>query len=189
VQAPSFSSCTYTNKVWPSGSVALSPGTYCNSFSFTNSTVTLSPGLYIVTGGGAWTNSTVTGSGVTLYFTQKGDGKYGIFTTTSTTMHLSAPTTSANGSLAGILLMNDPGWVPTTAQDFTFLNGSSNDGDGIYYTVGTGITIQSSNFSATHYLALDVDNLVIISSSIAPKGNFTPLPTGNPFTPIGSLVQ
>jgi hypothetical protein len=85
--------------------------------------------------------------------------------------------------------MNDPAWVPTSAQDFAFLNGSSNDGDAIYYTVGTGISIQSSNLSATHYLGLDVDNLQITSSAIAPKSNFTPVPTGNPFSPIGSLVQ
>jgi hypothetical protein len=89
VQPPSSSSCTYTNKVWPSGSLALSSGTYCNSFSFSNATVTLSPGLYVIANGGTWTNSTVSGSGVTLYFTQSGDGKYGTFTTSNTTMHLS----------------------------------------------------------------------------------------------------
>jgi hypothetical protein len=186
---PSPSSCSYTNHVWPSGSIALSPGTYCNSFSFINSTVTLSPGLYIIANGGTWTNSTVTGNGVTLYFTQSGDGKYGTFTTSATTMHLSAPTISSGGALATILLMNDPAWVPMTAQDFTFLNGSTNDGDGIYYTVNTGISIQFSTLSATHYLGLDVDNLRITSSALAPKSNFTTVASGNPFTPIGSLVQ
>jgi len=104
-------------------------------------------------------------------------------------MHLSAPSVSINGSLPAILLMNDPNWVPTSARDFSFLNGSSNDGDGIFYTVATGISIQSSALSATHYLAFDVDNLLVSSSAIAPKSNFTPLSTGNPFTPMGSLVQ
>jgi hypothetical protein len=86
-------------------------------------------------------------------------------------------------------LMNDPNWVPTSAQDFSFLNGSTNTGDGIFYTVTTGIYIQSSTLSATHYLGLDVDNLLVVSSAIAPKSNFTPVPGGNPFSPIGSLVQ
>ncbi len=189
VQAPSFSSCTFANKTWASDSMVLSPGTYCDSFSFSNSFVTLSPGLYIITDGGTWTNSTVTGSGVTLYFTQKGDGKYGTFTTSNTTMHLSASSVSSNGSLPAILLMNDPNWAPTSARDFSFQNGSSNDGDGVFYTVATGISIQSSTLSATHYLAFDVDNLLVSSSAIAPKSNFTPLSTGNPFTPMGSLVQ
>jgi hypothetical protein len=74
-------------------------------------------------------------------------------------------------------------------DDFTFLNGSTNDGDGIYYTVNTGISIQFSTLSATHYLGLDVDNLRITSSALAPKSNFTTVASGNPFTPIGSLVQ
>jgi hypothetical protein len=189
IQAPSFSSCTYTNQTWASGTLSLSPGTYCSSFNFSNNIVNLTPGLYIIAGGGTWSNSTVTGNGVTLYFTQKGDGNYGTFKVTNSTMALSAPTTSSNNSIPGVLMMNDPNWVPTGAQDFSFLSGANNTGDGIYYFVKTGLAISSSTLSATHYMAFDVDNLLITSSALAPKSNFTPLATGNPFTPIGSLVQ
>jgi hypothetical protein len=189
VTIPSFSSCTFTNKTWPSGTVNLSPGTYCDSFSFSHATVTLSPGLYIITNGGTWTSSSVSGNGVTIFFTQKGDGKYGTFTATSTPMTLSAPTAASNGSIPAILWMNDPHWVPTSAQDFSFLTGSGNTGDGIFYVFQTGISIQFSHFSASHYLSLDVDNLVVTSSAITPLGNFSPVPTGNPFSPVGSLVQ
>ena len=190
ISPPSFSSCTYTSHTWTSGSTfTLSPGTYCSSFNFTSSTVTLSPGLYIITGGGTWTNSKVSGSGVTLYFTQKGDGNYGQFKVTNTQMTLSAPTVSSGGSIPTILLMNNPSWVKTAAQDFQFLSSSTNSGDGILYTVGTGIEFSSSPFTATHYLCFDVDNLLLVSTAIKPLSNFTTVATGDPFTPMGGIVQ
>jgi hypothetical protein len=151
--------------------------------------VTLSPGLYIITGGGTWTNSHVSGNGVTLYFTQKGDGNYGQFKVTNTPMTLSAPTVSSGGSIPAILLMNNPSWVKTAAQDFQFLSGSTNSGDGILYTVGTGIEFSSSPFTATHYLCFDVDNLLLVSTAIKPLSNFTTVATGDPFTPMGGIVQ
>jgi hypothetical protein len=191
ITPPSFSSCTYTGKTWASGGTyTLSPGTYCSSFSFTNSTVTLLPGLYIITGGGTWSGSTVTGTGVTLYFTQKGDNNYGQFKVTSSTLTLSAPTTSTNSSIPGILFMNDKNWVPTAAQDFQFLSGSGNTGDGIYYFIGTGVMFNSSPPSATNYMCFDVDNMNIIATAVNPLSNFAVIPTGNPFNAmIGGLIN
>jgi hypothetical protein len=189
IQAPTFSGCGPTNQTWPAGTFTLQPRTYCNSFNFSNANVTLAPGLYIITGGATWQNSTVTGAGVTLYFTQDGDGHYGQFVVNHSQVSVSAPTTNADGGIPTILLMNDPNWVQTAAQDFSFLNGSSSTGDGIYYINGTGLSIANSPFSATHYLCFDVDTLLITASAVYPLSNFSPVPTGNPFTPIGNLVQ
>jgi Flp pilus assembly protein TadG len=189
ISPPSFSSCNYTNQTWIGATVALNPGTYCNSFNFTGQIVTLSPGLYIITGGATWTNAIVSGSGVTLYFTQGGGSSFGQFKATSTPITLSAPTTSINGGIPTILMMNDPNWVPTSAQDFQFLSGSSSSGDGIYYLNNTGISISSSTFTAADYLCFDVDNMLVTASAVQPRSNFSPVATGNPFTPIGNLVQ
>jgi len=190
ITPPTFSSCTYTSHTWTSGSTfTLSPGTYCNSWNFTNSTVTLNPGLYIITGGGTWTNSHVSGNGVTLYFTHGGGSSYGQFKVSGTVMTLSAPTAASGGSIPTILIMNDPNWTQTALQDFQFLSSSSNTGDGIIYTVGTGVEFSSSPFTATHYLCFDVDNLQLIGTAIKPLSNFTTVATGEPFTPMGSLVQ
>ncbi len=190
ISPPTFSACTYTNHTYTSGSTfTLSPGTYCNSFNFTSNTVTLNPGLYIITGGGTWTNSHVSGTGVTLYFTHGGGSSYGQFKVTNTPMTLSAPTAASSSSIPTILIMNDPNWTQTAAQDFQFLSGSTNSGDGIIYTVGTGVELSSSAFTATHYLCFDVDNLLLVSTALKPLSNFTTVATGDPFTPMGGLVQ
>jgi Flp pilus assembly protein TadG len=192
ITPPSFSSCTspYTNHTWASGGTyVLNPGTYCNSFSFTNSTVTLNSGLYIITGGGTWSGSHVSGTGVTLYFTKGGGSNFGQFKVTNTPMTLSAPTTASGGSIPTILIMNDPAWTQTAVQDFQFTSSSTNSGDGIIYLVGTGIELSSSAFTATHYLCFDVDNMLLVGTALKPLSNFTTVPTGEPFTPMGGLVQ
>jgi hypothetical protein len=49
---PSFSgSCAHTSYSVTSGSVTLSPGNYCKGLNISNATVTLNPGLYVITGG------------------------------------------------------------------------------------------------------------------------------------------
>jgi hypothetical protein len=71
VTAPTFTSCTYTNTKADNGTYTLNPGTYCGGIEISSSSVTFNPGLYIVTGGFNWTNSHVTGSGVTFFMTQE----------------------------------------------------------------------------------------------------------------------
>jgi hypothetical protein len=168
----------------------LAPGTYCKTLTFLNSTITLSPGLYIMCNGANWTNSTVTGNGVTLFFTQAGDGKYGQFIATRSTLTLSAPVDSSNGGTPGMLFWADRNWTPTAAQDFQFLFGYGPIGDGIYYTVNTGILFNANTVSGTHYLCFDTDNLNLIATALQPMSNFTVLAGGNPFKSyIGGLVQ
>ncbi len=81
-QPAAFSSCGVTSYSVTSGSQTIYPGTYCGTAStagltISNATVTTSPGVYTITGGMKWNNATVSGSGVTLFFTKGNGASYG----------------------------------------------------------------------------------------------------------------
>lgn len=190
ITSPSFSSCNHTSYSLSSGSATLSPGTYCKGITLTNSTVTLNPGLYIITGGSTWSGSTVTGSGVTLYFTQGGGGSDGKFMIqSSSNVTLSAPNDSSNGGIPAIVVFTDRTWSPTSHQDVALMN-STVQGDGIWYLPATGIYLSScGSFSGPHYLGIDADNIYMTSTYVAPSNNYSYVTTGNPFRTHGTLVQ
>jgi len=90
----------------------LSPGVYCGGIGLHNATVTLSPGLYIIAGGGLdFKQATVIGNGVTFVLTNAPSANGGasayapITTDVNSDIRLSAMTT---GSLAGVLFYADP---------------------------------------------------------------------------------
>ena len=173
-----------------SGSATLNPGTYCKGITLTNSTVTLNPGLYVITGGSTWSGATVSGSGVTLYFTSGGGGTDSKFTIeNSSNVTLSAPNTSSNGSIAAILVFTDRTWTVTSAQDVALMN-STVQGDGIWYLPATGLYISScGTFSGTHYLGIDANNIYSAGTNVVPSNNYSFVTTGNPFRRQGGLVQ
>jgi hypothetical protein len=170
-----------------SSNTTLNPGNYCKGMNITNSTATLNPGLYIITGGGTWYNSTVTGSGVTLFFTSgggsSGDGK---FILSQSTVTLSAPTT---GSLAGILVFTDRTWTHTNPQDVDVTQ-TTFTGDGIWYLPSTGIWIyNSSTMKGTNYFGLVADNMTAAGTSVQMSNNYSFLAGGNPLRRQAPLVQ
>jgi hypothetical protein len=79
----------------------LSPGRYCGGLTLRN-TVTLSPGLYIISGGELRinANANITGTGVTFFLTGDASANFN----GNATVDLSAPTT---GDYAGMLFMGD----------------------------------------------------------------------------------
>lgn len=66
---PSTSGCTSLTEHGYTGTIG--PGCY-NSINLSSSTVTLSPGIYVINGGTNFNSSTITGDGVTLYVTANG---------------------------------------------------------------------------------------------------------------------
>jgi hypothetical protein len=96
-------------KIFSSGSATLGPGTYSQiSVSGNGTSLVLSPGIYILTGGGfSVTNAaSVTGMGVVMYnagsnFPNSGGTFGAISLSSSGTINLSAPTT---GPYAGVLI-------------------------------------------------------------------------------------
>ena len=188
--SPVFSGiCNHTSYTLSSSTATLQPGTYCKGITLTNSTVTLNPGLYVITGGATWNTSTVAGTGVTLFFTTGGGAAYGQFEVSNSTLTLSAPPDASGGGVPAVLIFSDRNWIKTAATDFQ-LHASSFYGDGIWYTTGTGISLQNcGNVNAPHYLAFDTDDSYVYATSLHPSGNFSNIPTGNPFRPLGGLVQ
>jgi hypothetical protein len=191
VTSPTFSgTCNHTSYSLSSGSATLNPGTYCKGITLTNSTVTLNSGLYVITGGSTWSGSTVSGSGVTLYFTSGGGGTDSKFIVQNgSNVTLSAPNTASGGSLAGILVFTDRTWTPTSNQDIALMN-STVTGDGIWYAPQTGVYISSCGImSATHYLGFVANNLWIGGTNVVISNNYSYVSTGNPMRTVGALVQ
>jgi hypothetical protein len=201
VTSPSFSgACNHTNYAPYNVSTALtlSPGTYCSGttsnaagLNITNcSNVTLSPGLYVITGGATWYNSTITGTGVTLYFTSGGGGGDGKFNISGgSVVTLSAPNVSSGGSLAGILVFTDRSWTHTNPQDVDLIQ-STFTGDGIWYLPGTGMYINNSGtVTGPHYFGIVADNMTITGTSVQLVNNYSYVRTGNPFRTQSALVQ
>lgn len=196
VTQPSFSSCTYTN--WKmdasTGSKTLSPGTYCGGISISSAglTATFNPGLYIITGGINWNSqTTVTGSGVTLFFTKGGGSSYGQVTISGqVNVSLTAPTSSANGGIPGILMFGDRGWV-STGQNVSINGGSSTKLEGILYFPYTGLILTGNTTCNGKYLGIVADNVTINGSASlnAPGPNYTALAGGSPFKAGVTLAQ
>lgn len=189
ITSPAFGSCNHSGFSVTSGIVTLSPGTYCKGLNLSYANVTLSPGLYIITGGATWNHVTVTGSGVTLFFTQGGGGGYGQFNIQNSTVTLSASNDGSNGTTTAVVVFADRNWTATGAQDFQFTN-STVQGDGIWYLKKAGLYIWScGNFTGPHYLGIVADNVYFGGVIVTPTNNYSYVTTGNPFRRLGSLVQ
>jgi len=189
ITSPAFSACTTTSYSASNTTVVLNPGTYCKGLNFTNSTVTLNPGLYIITGGATWANSTVTGAGVTLFFTKGGGGGFGQFQINYSTVSLSAPTSSSGGSVPAIVVFADRGWTPTAAQDFK-LYFSTMQGDGIWYMPGAGFYIwNAGTVTGSSYFGIVADNLYLEGTDLTPRGDYSSVSTGNPFRRQSAIIQ
>lgn len=103
LEAPaSKNTCTYTNVSVTTPGQTLYPGTYCGGLNI-NASATLSPGLYIVTGGTfrVTGSGNITANGVTIILANVSDN-FDINTSGTFTM---TPMTS--GDFAGFLFLND----------------------------------------------------------------------------------
>ena len=190
VTSPSFGSCNHTSYKLTSGTATLSPGTYCKGLNISNATVTLNPGLYIITGGATWSNATVSGAGVTLFFTSGGGGGYGQFLIQNgSNVTISAANDNSAGATPGILVFGDRNWVATAAQDFQLIS-STMSGDGIWYIPHAGLEVWSAvNYTAPHYLGVVADNIFTAGTIFTPVNNYSYVATGNPFRTKAPLVQ
>ena len=133
---PTVGSCTYTNYATGKGqgTKTLTAGTYCGGISITNGwSVNLSPGLYILEGGGL----NISGSGTTSSLSTGGDGSGGVtfFLTgnktyayapvnigSGVTVNIGAPT---SGTYAGILFFQDSSASGATSTSVNSFNGGS----------------------------------------------------------------
>jgi hypothetical protein len=128
-----------------SGTQTINPGIYSQIKVSGTASLTLSPGIYVITGGGlSVTNSaSITGTGVMIYNTGSSypaaGGTYGgIALTTTGTVNLSAPTT---GAYAGILFFQsrtNPTAISITDTATTTLSGIIYTSDSLVSISGSG---------------------------------------------------
>jgi len=193
---PSFSSCTYTNTQVNSstGARTLSPGTYCGGITVSGANLTLQPGLYIITGGINWnSSSTVTGAGVTLFFTTGGGSGYGqVVISGGVTVNLSAPLNSSSGGIPGILMWGDRNW-DSTSQNVNFNGGSVSKMEGYLYFPTTGMIVSTGTLSSGsgNYLDIIADNLTVNGGATLtlPTPNYAQVSGGNPVKSGVSLAE
>ena len=156
--APPCSPCTGGTALSTNSNMTINPGTY-SSISIGPANVVFSPGTYIINGSGGLSigaNATVSGTGVTFYFT--GSATVGMVGTP--TVNLSAPST---GTYAGILMYQDPTDTNTTGA--TLGGNSGAQYTGILYFPKDQLTFYGNNTS------LSVG--VVVADSLALSGHPT----------------
>ena len=167
---PTVGTCTVNGANY-SGTVNLSPGTYCGSFNFNGSgTVNLASGLYIFKNTTWNINSgwTITGTGVTFYFTSS--SSYVQFNS-GVTVSLSAPTTGTYANL----LMYEPDGLSTSSFAIDGTSSSGHALQGLVYLPSRNITFNSTYSGSADAFTLVVNQLIFDSNSpkswsITPSG-------------------
>lgn len=166
-----YGSCTNYSTQNISTSTTLSPGLYCGGLKFNGTAnVTLNPGTYVMDGGGltAISGSVVSGSGVTFYLTganvaNSNPSSYGgVNIAGGSTVNLSAPCSSANGGIEGMLFFQDRS---ITNGVGSVINGGSNSTfTGALYFPTTSLTYNGSS-GANQYTYLVADTLTVNGST------------------------
>ncbi len=163
------SSCTSENPVNSGTPVTLGPGTYCGINLNSNASLTLSGGTYIFEGSiNVGSGATLSGSGVTLYFTSGT-----VQPNSSSTITLSAPTT---GEYAGVLIWesatNSTGMDPDSS--------STSSWQGALYLPDATLTL-NSNSNVAAYTIVDAYSLIVDSGADFNIGDdYSSLPGGSP---------
>jgi len=196
VVAPVFSSCTAGDHAVDitSSPATLYPGTYCGGLTIENfMTVTMEPGLYIITGGFTLgVGGTLNGNGVTMYFTQGGGSSFGTISFGSGTtgiledVNLTAPVDSSAGGIPAIVVYVDPAWTGTSQVGIVNCSWA---GDGIIYSQATGVNLYNSFMTTSNYFSMDVAYLYMHSTSLHLNNDYSTLTIGDPFRVAVNLVQ
>lgn len=169
--------CNHINYSAPNFSnPTLSQGVYCGGINVGNNSYTLSPGTYILVGGGLSTqsaNSSISGTGVMFYNTYNSTYSYApISLAANSTVSLKAPT---SGTYAGILIFEDR-TAPASSDNYG--GGSTAVYEGTIYAKNAAITM-SGNSSIAAY-TLIVANTISMTGSTQLNDDYASLPGGSP---------
>ena len=188
--SPTALTCDHVGVVSVLVTTTLTPGRYCGGITVVAATLTLQPGLYVITGPVTISaGSVVNGSGVTIYLTKGAGFSYGTFNLLASTWNVNAATdSSVPGTIPGIILFGDRYWVGGP-NDFN-VNNATWAGDGIIYYTNTGLVIQGSSMNTGgHYFGIVASGIYEYASSVKPASDYSTLPGGNPFHIAASLLQ
>jgi hypothetical protein len=117
--------------------VTFTPGVYCGQYAFSGTTIVLTGGTYVFKGGGQWdvTGGSLTGSGVSLHFTDVSSWTLNGLTA----LNLSAPT---SGPQQGVLFSDS---VPVGNGRFIIINRPANSTlSGLIYTRRRSLEIETA---------------------------------------------
>jgi hypothetical protein len=175
VAAPSVGACNFTNtSVQTVGTTTLSPGVYCNGIGVSGNGVlaSLSPGLYILDGGGlnVGGGSNIQGTGVTFYNTQGSTSYKPIVVSGGSSSSLIAPT---SGSYEGILFFEDRS-ITSNSQN-TISGGSTATFQGAFYFPNSPLVFSGGSNAAYTLIVADT---VTISGSSTVSADYSSLASG-----------
>jgi hypothetical protein len=180
------------NQTTVNGVTTLQPGIYKGGILVKNGTANLSPGTYVIEGGGITTqntNSILVGNGVTIYNTCSTPGSCGsssdyapIALSGNSSVTLSAPVTDP---YAGILIMEDRS-IPAGKYSDTLGGGSSAVYTGTIYAPRSNVSLYG-NAAATTYTIMVAYTLSMVGTTNV-NNNYAVLPQGNPIKRI-ALVE
>lgn len=184
VPAPSVGACNQTN--FSSGSSqTIYPGVYCGGIKLTGGTLTVSPGMYILNGGGLTVNAgtTMNGTGVTFYNTSSSGHAYKQVTLNgSATIVLKAP---VSGTYESILFFNDR----STASNVTASNISGNNSSVIEGTLYfPSVTVQFTGNSSLAAYTIAVANKVNVTGNTNFNNDYSSLTSGSPLRTKGAVT-
>ena len=175
VTAPIVSTCAYTSTTVNGGTYTVYPGTYCGGMTVSNAVINFYPGLYIIAGGLSISNSTLSGSGVTLYMTKTAsETSYGTVLLNNVTANMYAPTTSSSGGIPGVFMFTDRNWVDHGNQDI-LVKSCTLYTDGIWYLPNVGLNVYNTYFTGYSYLGFVVDNFYQYLGHTYPSANYATL--------------
>jgi len=169
LQKPAVDNCNGNgngkkNSVGSGETATLSPGTFCGGLTI-QGTATLTPGVYVISGGQLSVNAqaSLTGTGVTFYFT---GSRSGFTINGGASINLAAPT---SGTYGGIVIFQDPLAVANGNQTIenTLNGGADTIINGGIYTPNQGIRINgTSGFGQnSRYMPVIADTITVTGSS------------------------
>lgn len=190
------SGCDHTNLMINSAT-PLSPGVYCGGITIQPSgNATLSPGLYVINGGGLTIHGTMTGNGVTFYLTGTNSGslKYGGVTIDSTAqVNLQAPNicgaghAATGGSINGVLMFQDRSIIGTSSNGSTINGSATSTIQGALYFPTTSLTYAGNSGASGYTYLVSYDLTVTGNSNIG--NNYSCLSGGSSIIQNSALVM
>jgi hypothetical protein len=180
---PAVGGCTTQNgtiqdtKKDKGGTVNLTPGNFCGGISVSGTKdVNFAPGTYVISAQGGKNgidfggNGTISGTGVTFYFTATGGS---ITFHGNQTIKLTAPTA---GNYAGILFYQNQ--ANATAATLDGNNGSKFEG--ALYFPGAPLNINGAAGSTSAYMIVVVKSVTLNGATLALPADYSGLPGGSP---------
>ena len=189
LQPPTVGACDHTNFLVNSGIVTASPGVYCRGIKVVSGArVILSPGMYVLRGGGLELQSgaKLEGTGVTIYITAGTGYPYGTVSFQSgAQVELKAP---ATGPYAGILFYQDPN-AGTSGSTHHMESHTNSYMEGALYFPTQVVKLHSQTSPEARYTLVVARSIDMMSNAdFKIRSDFGGLPGGSPIKKL-TLVE